>query len=108
MIVEYNTTLSYENVNKSTPYLFRLICVSAGFSHCSVAVTIVFAQKEIQTVCFETDTSVEVQSIKYCKNECHESFYRAIKIPSHFQTGVSLSCCFLSELDAMFVLCCCK
>ena len=57
MIVEYNTTLSYENVNKSTPYLFRLICVSASFSHCSVAVTIVFAQKEKQTVCFE-NTSV--------------------------------------------------
>ena len=32
MIVEYNTTLSYENVNKSTPCLFRLICVSAGFT----------------------------------------------------------------------------
>ena len=51
MIVDYNTTLSYENVNKSTPYLFRFICVSAGFSHCSVAVTIVLAQNEIQTVC---------------------------------------------------------
>ena len=51
MIVEYNTTLSYEIVNKSTPYLFRLICVSAGFSHCSVALTIVLAQNEIQTVC---------------------------------------------------------
>ena len=38
MIVEYNTTLSYENVNKSTPYLFRVICVSAGFGRCSVAV----------------------------------------------------------------------
>ena len=34
MIVEYNTTLSYENVNKSTPYLFRVICVSAGFGRC--------------------------------------------------------------------------
>ena len=51
MIVEYNTTLSYENVNKSTPYLFRFIRVSAGFSHCSVALTIVLAQNEIQTVC---------------------------------------------------------
>ena len=51
MIVEYNTKLSYEIVNKSTPYLFRLICVSAGFSHCSVALTIVLAQNEIQTVC---------------------------------------------------------
>ena len=30
MIVEYNTTLSYENVNKSTPYLFRVICVSVA------------------------------------------------------------------------------
>ena len=57
MIVEYNTTLSYETVNKSTPCLFRLICVSAGFSHCSVAVTIVFAENEIQTVCIE-NTSV--------------------------------------------------
>ena len=51
MIVEYNTTLSYEIVSKSTPYLLRLICVSAGFSHCSVAVTIVLAQNEIQAVC---------------------------------------------------------
>ena len=47
MIVEYNTTPSYEIVNKSTPYLFRLIYVSADFSHCSVAVTIVLAQNEI-------------------------------------------------------------
>ena len=53
MIVEYNTTLSYENVNKSTPYLFRVICVSVGFGHCSVAVTIVLAQNEIQTICIE-------------------------------------------------------
>ena len=53
MIVEYNTTLSYENVNKSTPYLFRVICVSAGFGRCSVAVTIVLAQNEIQTICNE-------------------------------------------------------
>ena len=53
MIVEYNTTLSYENVNKSTPYLCRVICVSAGFGHCSVAVTIVLAQNEIQTICIE-------------------------------------------------------
>ena len=53
MIVEYNTTLSYENVNKSTPYLFRVICVSAGFGRCSVAVTIVLAQNEIQTICIE-------------------------------------------------------
>ena len=54
MIVEYNTTLSYENVNNSTPYQtyqFRLICVSAGISHCLVALTIVLAQNEIQTVC---------------------------------------------------------
>ena len=51
MIVEYNTTLSYENVNKSTPYLFRVICVSAGFGRCSV--TIVLAQNEIQTICIE-------------------------------------------------------
>ena len=51
MTVEYNTTPSYEIVNKSTPYLFRLICVSDGFSHCSVAVTIALAQNEIQTVC---------------------------------------------------------
>ena len=54
MIVEYNTTLSYENVNNSTPYQtyqFRLICVSAGFSHSLVALTIVLAQNEIQTVC---------------------------------------------------------
>ena len=49
MIVEYNTTLSYENVNKST-HLFRVICVSAGFGRCSVAVTIVLAQNEIQTI----------------------------------------------------------
>ena len=48
-----NTTLSYENVNKSTPYLFRVICVSAGFGRCSVAVTIVLAQNEIQTICIE-------------------------------------------------------
>ena len=54
MIVEYNTTLSYENVNKSTPYLFRVICVSAGFGHCSVAVTIALAQNEIQTICIES------------------------------------------------------
>ena len=53
MIVEYNTTLSYENVNKSTPYLFRVICVSAGFGRCSVAGTIVLAQNEIQTICIE-------------------------------------------------------
>ena len=53
MIVEYNTTLSYENVNKSTPYLFRVICVSAGFGRCSVAVTIVLAQNEIHTICIE-------------------------------------------------------
>ena len=53
MIVEYNTTLSYENVNKSTPYLFRVNCVSAGFSRCSVAVTIVLAQNEIQTIRIE-------------------------------------------------------
>ena len=36
VIVKYNTTLNYENVNKSTPYLFRVICVSAGFGHCLV------------------------------------------------------------------------
>ena len=54
MIVEYNTTLNYENVNKSTPYLFRVICVSAGFGHCSVAVTIALAQNEIQTICIES------------------------------------------------------
>ena len=53
MIVEYNTTLSYENVYKSTPYLFGLIRVSTGFCHCSVAVTIVLSQNEIQTVCIE-------------------------------------------------------
>ena len=53
MIVEYNTTLSYENVNKSTPYLFRVICVSAGFDRCAVAVTIVLPQNEIQTICIE-------------------------------------------------------
>ena len=53
MIVEYHTTLSYENVNKSTPYLLRVICVSAGFGDCSVAVTIVLAQNEIQTICIE-------------------------------------------------------
>ena len=53
MIVEYNTSLNYENMNKSAPYLFRLICVSSGFSHCSVDVTIVLAQNEIQTVCNE-------------------------------------------------------
>ena len=57
MIVRYNSALRYENANKSTPYLFRLVCVSAGFSHCSVAVTIVFAPNEIQTVCIE-NTSV--------------------------------------------------
>ena len=51
MIVEYNTTLSYEN--KSTPYLFRVICVSAGLGRCSVALTIVLAQNEIQTICIE-------------------------------------------------------
>ena len=53
MIVEYNTSLNYENVNKSTPYLFRVICVSAGFGCCSVAATIVLAQNEIQTICIE-------------------------------------------------------
>ena len=53
LIVEYNTTLSYEIVNKNTPYLFRFICVSAGFSHCSVAVTNVLAQNEIQTIHLE-------------------------------------------------------
>ena len=46
----FHFTLRYENMNKSTPYLFRLICVSTGFSHSSsVPVTIVFAQNEIQT-----------------------------------------------------------
>ena len=57
MTVEYNTTLSYENVNKRTPYLFRLICVSVDFGYCSVAVTSVLVQNEIQTVCIE-NTSV--------------------------------------------------
>ena len=53
MIVEYNTTLSYENVNKSPPYLFRVIRVSAGFGRFSVALTIVLAPNEIQTICIE-------------------------------------------------------
>ena len=63
MILEYNTTLSYENVNKSTPYLFRVICVSAGFGCCSVAVTIVLAQNEIQTICIENRSVDTVDKI---------------------------------------------
>ena len=57
------------------------------FACVSVAVTSVQAQNEIQTVGIE-NTLVQVQSIRRCKNECHESFYREIKIPSHFQTDV--------------------
>ena len=63
MIVEYNTMLSYENVNKSTPYLFRVIRVSAGFGRCSVAVTIVLAQNEIQTINY----ALRIDQCKYSR-----------------------------------------
>ena len=48
VILVYNTTLRYENVNKNIPRLF--VCVS-------VTVTSVRAQNETQTVCIENTSA---------------------------------------------------
>ena len=52
VILVYNTTLRYENVNKNISRLF--VCVSVTVQ---VAVTSVQAQNEIQTVCFENTST---------------------------------------------------
>ena len=52
MIVVYNITLRYENVNKNIPRLF--VCVSVTVQ---VAVTRVQAQNEIQTECIENKSA---------------------------------------------------
>ena len=67
VILVYNSTLRYENVNKNIP-LF--VCVSVTVQ---VAVTSVQAQNEIQTVYIE-NTSTSVKSINGCQNKCRHIF----------------------------------
>ena len=55
VILVYNTTLRYENVNKNIPRLAS--SVRLCFSHFQVAVTSVRAQNEIQTVCIENTSA---------------------------------------------------
>ena len=52
VILVYNATLRYENVNKNIPRLF--VCVSVTVQ---VAVTSVQAQNEIKTVCIDNTSA---------------------------------------------------